>query len=466
MTARRPIRRRVSSTFELSLPEPAKANILGSGWTQIAAGFAVVIVAGAVLLMLPISTESGDTTGPLAALFTAVSATCVTGLVVVETQEHWNFLGEAVIVILIQVGGLGYMLGTSILLWVLGRRMSVRGQFLLRQYYGAPTLGESVNFAVKIIAYAFFFELAGVIVLWFAFVAAGVSVQESLWWAVFHSVSAFNNAGFSVTGSDMVPYAANAFVLLPIAILVIAGGIGAIPVLAVMSRRSLRNLSLDTRLVFVTTAALLLIGMLYIMAAEWTNPDTLGGVTEGHRPVLAFFQSSMPRTAGFSAVDTGAMSDEAKFLQVGLMFIGGGAGSTAGGIKVATFSVLLVAIVATLRGKVDMVGFGRSVPAAVIRQALTISLLMVATTFALTTFLLLVSHGQFEFIDVLFEAQSALSTVGLSGGITAHLNAAGKLGLIVGMLIGRFGPLVVALEMTRTRRKENIHLPKDSIRIG
>ncbi|MCA9824851.1 MAG: Trk family potassium uptake protein [Dehalococcoidia bacterium] len=466
MTSRRPIRRRVNVTFDLSLPAPQRANILGSGWTQIAAGFGLVILIGTVLLMLPITTESGSATHPLDALFTAVSATCVTGLVVVETQEHWNFFGELVILVMIQIGGLGYMVGTSILLWMLGRRLSVRGQFLLRQYYGAPTVGEAAHFARNVIAYAAIFEVVGVVVLWFAFVEADVSPGESAWWALFHSVSAFNNAGFAVTGADMIPYAGDPFVLMPIAFLVIAGSVGAIPVLSLTHRRTLRALSLDTKLIFVTTAGLLVVGCVYILLAEWTNPETLGRVSSGDRPVLAFFQSAMPRTAGFSAVDAGAMSDETKFLQVGLMFIGGAAGSTAGGIKVGTFSILLIAIVATLRGSDDMVGFGRRVPAMVIRQALTLGLLMVAATFGLATILLIVGGGEFVFIDVLYEAQSALSTVGLSGGITAEFNEVGRLAIVAGMILGRFGPLILVLEMTKRRPKGHIRLPEDSIRIG
>ncbi|MCA9854184.1 MAG: Trk family potassium uptake protein, partial [Dehalococcoidia bacterium] len=345
-------------------------------------------------------------------------------------------------------------------------RLSVRGQFLLRQYYGAPTVGEAAHFARNVIAYAAIFEVVGVVVLWFAFVEADVSPGESAWWALFHSVSAFNNAGFAVTGADMIPYAGDPFVLMPIAFLVIAGSVGAIPVLSLTHRRTLRALSLDTKLIFVTTAGLLVVGCVYILLAEWTNPETLGRVSSGDRPVLAFFQSAMPRTAGFSAVDAGAMSDETKFLQVGLMFIGGAAGSTAGGIKVGTFSILLIAIVATLRGSDDMVGFGRRVPAMVIRQALTLGLLMVAATFGLATILLIVGGGEFVFIDVLYEAQSALSTVGLSGGITAEFNEVGRLAIVAGMILGRFGPLILVLEMTKRRPKGHIRLPEDSIRIG
>lgn len=453
-------------TFTMSLSRPRPARALGSGWTRIGAGFALIIAAGTVLLMLPFAHEGGESTSFMDALFTAVSAVCVTGLVVVETQEHWSFFGEAVILVLLQVGGLGYMVGTSMVLWVLGRRLSVRDTHMLRLYYGAPTAGEAIAFALRVVKFALAFEAVGIAILWVAFVRADVSAAESAWWAVFHSLSAFNNAGFAITGADMVPYAADPLLLGTISILVIAGGIGAVPFFAVARRRSLRNLPLDANLIFITTIVLLVLGTGYIAIAEWSNPATLGAIAEGDRPMLAFFQATMPRTAGFSAIDTGALRDETKFLQVGLMFIGGAAGSTAGGIKVGAFSVLFVGMVATLRGRNEIVGFHRTIPPMVIRQALTLGLLMVAATFALTTVLLVAAGDEFRFIDVVFEAQSALSTVGLSGGITAEFNGFGKAALIAGMIIGRFGPLLLVLEMTRTRRRPPMRRPEDSIRLG
>jgi trk system potassium uptake protein TrkH len=466
LTVRRAIRRRIAGNVTMTIGHPEPARALGSGTLRVVVGFGAILLAGTLLLMLPVASADGDSTRAPDALFTAVSAICVTGLVVVETQEHWSFFGELVIALLIQVGGLGYMVGTSLVLWALGRRLGVRDRHMLRLYYGAPTVGEAIDFAKTVVKYAIGLEIAGAIVLWLLFVQADVPASTSIWWAIFHSLSAFNNAGFAITGADMVLFAGNSAILMTIAFLVIAGGIGAVPLVVLARRRSVRGLPLDTRLILATTIALLAFGTAYLAAFEWTNDGTFERVSEPQKAVLAFFQSTMPRTAGFSAVDVGQMRDESKFLQVGLMFIGGAAGSTAGGIKVGTFSLLFVAIVATVRGRQDVVGFGRRVPAMIIRQALTLSLIMVAATFSLAIFLLAVSNGEHEFIDVLFEAQSALSTVGLSGGITAGFNDVGRAAIIAGMLVGRFGPLLLVLEMTRTRAKRPAHLPQDSIRLG
>lgn len=443
---------------------PRRAATLGSGSLRVLLGFGTLLAIGTVLLVLPAAAEDGTATNPLDALFTAVSAMCVTGLVVFDTQQHWSLFGEIVIAVLMQIGGLGYMMGATLIFWVFGRRMGLRDQHLLRLYYGAPSVSEALGFMKTVALYAALFQVLGAVLLWIAFSRTGVGADTSIWWGIFHSISSFNNAGFNVTGTDLVPWANDPFLLLTVAILIIAGGLGSVPVVMLLSRRSPARLPLDTRLILLTTLALLLIGTVYLAAAEWTNEATFERVNPFHRVVLAFFQSATPRTAGFSAVDTGAMTDQAKFLQVGLMFVGGSAGSAAGGLKVGTFSVLLLAMLATFRGRSEIVGLGRRVDAMLIRQALTLALLFVAIVFGLTFVLLTVSDA--PFIDVLFEAQSALSTVGLSSGLTPHWNAFGKVMLILGMLFGRFGPLVLVLEMTRSRPAVPRHAPEDSIRLG
>lgn len=465
MTVQRPIRRRLMGTHTMSLRRPEAAKAAGSGTVTIIAGFAIVLALGTAMLMMPFSTESGDWADPYDAFFTAVSAICVTGLVVVETQEHWSFWGELWILLLIQVGGLGYMVGASLFLWAIGgRRLGIRDQYMLRLYYGAPTMAESVVFARRIAIFVVGFEATGAALLWLAFVLAGVSPMESIWWGIFHSISAFNNAGFAVTGVDMIGYQTDPFILLTIAVLVIAGGIGAIPVLAIWQRKSLRRMNLDARLIIYTSAVLLVAGTAFILFVEWENDATLGAVSPGYRPLIAFFQAVVPRTAGFSAVDIAAYNDESKFFTVGLMFIGGAAGSTAGGIKVGTFSLLFVAMLAALRGRQNVSAFGRAVPHSVILQAMTIALLGVAALFALT--MLLLSSGNFSGLDSLVEVGSALGTVGLSTGITPEADWFGRAVLITGMLVGRFGPLILVLEMTRPRARSTYQLPEDSIRIG
>lgn len=459
-TIRRP--RLQTRTFHTETARPARP--LGTGALGILAGFAIILAAGVALLMLPVS-AAGDRAQFSDALFTAVSAVTVTGLVTVDTQAHWSLFGEAVIIALIQIGGLGYMLGVSLTLWVFGRRLGLQDRHLLRQYYGAPSMGEALHFAKRVALFALVAEAIGVIALFVVFVRAGIEPSTGVWWSLFHGISAFNNAGFNITGADMIPYREDPFVLGTIGALVIAGGIGALPFLSMLERRSVRGLPLDHMLILVVTVVLLLVGMAVILVVEWQNQATLGGVDGKHRPMLAFFQSAMPRTAGFSAVDVGLLHDETRFFTVGLMFIGGAAGSTAGGIKVGAFALLFFVMLATLRGRQDVVVFGRIVPMFVIRQALTIALLGVAVAFAFAATLAMISDE--PFLDVLLEAVSALGTVGLSTGITADLSAAGQGLLMVAMLVGRFGPLVLVLEMTRPRRHRPLYMmPEDSIRLG
>ncbi|GBD24237.1 Ktr system potassium uptake protein B [bacterium HR29] len=464
MTVRRPIRRRLMGTHVATVRAPRPARAVGSGSVQFLLGFGSILGVGTLLLSLPVSTESGHATPVLDAFFTATSALCVTGLVVVDTQAHWNFFGEAVILALIQIGGLGYMAGASVVLWIIGGRLGVRDQYMLRLYYGAPTMGETLTFVRRVVLYAVGFEAVGALVLFLAFGMAGVGWARSVWWGIFHALSAFNNAGFNVTGVDLIPFADVPYVIIPHAILIVFGGLGAVPVLTALQRRSWRRLNLDSRLIFVTSACLILGGTAFIAAAEWRNEATLGALSPWHRIDVAFFQAVTPRTAGFSAIDIGKASEESLFFLLGLMFIGGAAGSTAGGIKVGTLAILIAAVVAVLLGRDEVSAFGRRVHRGVILQALAIVVTFLAMLFVLTVALL--ATTDFDSLATLFEVQSAMGTVGLSTGITPSVGAAGKVILIVGMLFGRFGPLVMVLEMTRVRRKSIFRLPEDSIRLG
>ncbi len=256
----------------------------GSGISQIMAGFGMVLGAGFLLLMLPLASESGDWANPKDALFTAVSAICVTGLVLHDTQAHWSTFGEVVILLLIQVGGLGYMLGTTVVLWAFGRQLGLRDHNMLRLYYGAPSMRETLSFARGVGLFTLMFESAGASVLSIAFLVDGHGTGEAIWWGVFHAVSGFNNAGFNVTGADMVPFAGNPVVLLTLTVLIVAGGLGFLPLATLKNRRSFRRLPLDSKLIFVTTGALLLAGTLFVCAFEWGNNETLGAIPQGNRP--------------------------------------------------------------------------------------------------------------------------------------------------------------------------------------
>ena len=450
-------------TRDMRITRRRAARPFGSGSVRILIGFGLVVLAATSLLLLPIASEEGRSVNTLEAVFTAVSAICVTGLVVVETQTQWSFFGEAVILVVIQVGGLGYMAGMGIILWILGRNLGLRDRNLIRLYYGAPDMRESVSFVRVILIYTLIFEVLGAIALYIGFVVAGVPAGQGVWWAIFHAVSAFNVAGFNITGMDIVPFQEDPAVLLPIAILSIAGSVGSVPVILALFRFDPRRASLDAKLVLGGAALILVATSLFIGIDEWRNSATLGGVEPIHRPLLAFFQSAM-WTSGLSAVDTGAFNQETKFLESGLMLVGGAAGSPAGGIKIATAVVVIMAAAATLRGREDVVILGREVPAATVRQAMTIALAFGAIFFLTTLLLLLTADA--TFIDVLYEAASATGTVGWSTGITSTLGDSSLVVLIVTMLLGRFLPLLLVLQMVRPKRGRRYKVPSEGVRFG
>jgi trk system potassium uptake protein TrkH len=297
-----------------------------------------------------------------------------------------------------------------------------------------------------------------------AFALDGASLRSSVWWGVFHSISAFNNAGFSLTGTDMTAHTGEPLVLGTIAVLVIVGGLGFLPILTLLRRRDFERLPVDHKLVFLTSAILLVTGALFVGAAEWANDDTLGGLPAAERPLTAFFHSANARSAGFGAVDVGEMYDETKVATIGLMFVGGAAGSTAGGLRVGAFALLFAVMVASLRGRSEVSIFRKRVPTEIIQQATTLALYYVAVLFAFT--LLLTMTTEQPFIDVMFEAMSALGTVGFSSLGTPGLSDPGHYVLIAAMLVGRFGSLMLVLYMNKPRKRANYRHPVDSIRLG
>ncbi|MGK2964069.1 MAG: TrkH family potassium uptake protein [Tepidiformaceae bacterium] len=440
------------------------ARGVGSGILQLSIGFGIVLLVGTLLLCLPISSADGTWTHPNTALFTAVSAVCVTGLVLVDTRTHWSWFGEGTVLLLIQVGGLGYMVGTTLVLLALGRTLGLRDKQMLRLYHGAPTFDETFTFALSVAKFTLAFEAAGAAILTVAFLAHGVDPTVAWWWGIFHAVSAFNNAGFTVTGSDMVEFAGAPFVLLPISALIIIGGLGYLPLLTLRTRRSYRRLPIDAKLIFLTSAILLVGGTLFTLAMEWGNDATLGHLHPLERPLSAFFHSTNTRTAGFSAFDIGQLNDGTKVASIGLMFVGGAAGSTAGGLKVGAFALLLAVMIATIRGQEDVSLFRRRVPVEVVQQATTLALYFVGLVFAFS--LLLSAVTTRDFIDVMYEAVSALGTVGQSAAGTPTLGVAAHYVLIVAMLVGRFSPLMIVLYMTKPRRRANIQHSPDSVRLG
>jgi len=429
-------------------------------------GFVAIIMVGAVLLVLPIATKTGQSTSFLTALFTATSATCVTGLAVVDTGTHWSAFGQAVILVLMQVGGLGFMTSATLLLMALGRRIGLRERLLIGESMGLERWGGVVGLAKRIALFTLVVEGVGALLLYFRF-SLHSPVGTSVWKAIFHSVSAFNNCGLDILGNNfrsLADYRGDATVVLVIAALIILGGISFVVVSDVFRSRRWIKLSLDSKIVLMTTAILLALGMIVILLTEFSNPDTLGALPWPQKALNAFFHSVTPRTAGFSTIDIGRLADYSLFFIIILMFIGGASGSTAGGVKVNTFGLIAATIWSSLRGRQYAGAFEREFRTQQVYRALALVMLSLGLVAAVV--LVLTRTEEFSFINLLFETVSAFGTVGLSTGITPHLSMAGQLIIIATMLLGRLGPLTLALSLVQRQRPAAYRYPEDQVRIG
>jgi trk system potassium uptake protein len=433
--------------------------------------FVVLISVGTILLMLPIAAADGQPTRFVDALFTATSATCVTGLVVLDTANHWSPFGHVVILALIQLGGFGIMAGSTLLLALfLRRRTSLRDRVLVNESLGGLELGSITTLVKRIAIFTIICEVIGAVILSVAFMAgpeAGPRWHPNgIWWGVFHSISAFNNAGFDMTGGfqSLTPFRDDWVVLLTHGVLLVLGGLGFAIVGDAVLKRRWNRLALETKLVLSTTAALLVGGTLLIGFTEWSNPATLGAMPESQRLLNAVFESATLRTAGFTALDTGAFAEATLFVVMALMFIGGASGSTAGGIKVNTFSVLLIAIASTVKGDPSATAFGRRIQHAVVYRALAVALLSISFVFLVGLGLTLTTEA--TFVDTLFEAVSAFGTVGASTGVTRELSDPARVITTIAMFIGRLGPLTLVLALAARAHRVAYRPAIESVRIG
>ncbi|MGK2929366.1 MAG: TrkH family potassium uptake protein [Acidimicrobiales bacterium] len=429
-------------------------------------GFAVAVLAGTVLLMSPVASTGSGSAPFMTAFFTATSAVCVTGLIVVDTPTYWSNLGEGVIMVLIQLGGFGLMTVGSLVGLLLSRRIGLRQRMTAQAETGALDLGDVRGVVVRVAAFSFFFEAVTATILalrlWTSY---DEPFGEAVYLGVFHAVSAFNNAGFALYSDNLLGFVTDWWFSLTIAAAVILGGIG-FPVLVELKRnlRRPKRWSLHTKLTLSTTALLLVAGTAAMIAFEWTNPGTLGPLGTADSAMASFFQAVMPRTAGFNSIDTGALNEASLLATSVLMFIGGGSASTAGGIKVTTFALLAFVIWSETRGDPEVVLFGRTTPSHVQRQALSVALLGLGA--AVVGTLVLVSVSDVRLGRSLFEAFSAFGTVGLSTGITAQLPGTGQLTLIALMFIGRVGPITLFAALVLRQRQRLYHLPEERPIIG
>jgi trk system potassium uptake protein TrkH len=428
--------------------------------------FLAAVLIGTALLSLPAAKAGPGSAKFLDALFTATSAVCVTGLVVVDTGDYWSGFGETVIAGLIQLGGLGLMTMATLLVMVVTRRIGLRSRLSTAAETKSLGLGDvrDVVFGVGKITIAFEVVLAAILTTRLA-TAYGEPFAESFRQGVFHSVSAFNNAGFSLYGDSLMRYNQDGWIVLPIAVAFICGGLG-FPVLMELRRhfRRPRNWSLHSRLTLGVTAVLLVGGTGFMLASEWRNPETLQPMSLPGKLLNGFFSAATTRTAGFNTVETGEMTSGTHVGTDILMFIGGGSAGTAGGIKVTTFALLFFVIWAEIRGERHVNIFDRRIGDRTQRQALTVVLLGIAAVVIATLILTEITDHSVD--QVLFEAVSAFGTVGLSTGITDRLPAAGELVIIVLMFVGRLGPITLATALALRQRERLYTLPEGRPIIG
>ena len=454
----------MSETKKLSL-HPTQIVVLA---------FGTAVLLGTTILMLPISTAAGNETDLVTALFTAVSAVCITGLTVVDTGTHWSAFGQTAIMIMIQLGGLGIVSFATILGLLVSGRISLKDRLNTlseAKIVGADSLPKLLR-AILLVYFGFEAILAAWLTQRLHF-EYGFSFGDALWYGTFHAISSFNNGGFSLFSDYMIGFNTDFFFIAPVMLAVVVGGLG-FPVLIELHERiwrlnrqpsgKPRRFSLHTRLTLGATVFLLVIGSLFIGALEWNNPNTIGGLSGLDKVWNTIFAAVMPRSGGLNSVDISQM-DTATWLGMDfLMFIGGGSASTAGGIKVTTMAVLFYIIYTEIRGETAVNVGNRRLPRSIQRQALT--LVALSTMAILFTTLFLAATTDFSLDQLLFEVISATATVGLSTGITADLPDFAKIWLSVLMFIGRLGPVVVASALALRVTKRHYELPKERPLIG
>ncbi|MPZ49500.1 MAG: Trk family potassium uptake protein [Dehalococcoidia bacterium] len=425
------------------------------------AGFGVASLFGAVLLSLPVSSSSGEWTSPIDALFVATSAVCVTGLTPVDTGTYWSGFGQVVILLLFQFGGLGFMTSATLLFLLFGWRVGVRERLLLSQTLDLGRMGGVVRLIRRTVTFALIAEAIGFAILFLRFLLDH-PIERAAWYGLFHSVSAFNNAGFDLFGNfqGLAAYD-DVLTLTTIAALAFLGSIG-YPVIEDLRQRRRASLFLDTRIVLRTTFAVIGVVSLLVLALEWDGALAGRGIAD--KILQSAFHAVASRTSGFAALPAASMSEEILLITMAAMFIGGASGSTAGGIKVGTFGILLAATWSAVASRSHVEAEGREIRRPDVDRALALTIIALILVF--TVAVGLARLEEIALLHLLFEATSAFGTAGLSTGVTPALGDAGMLLITATMFVGRLGPLTLALVLVQRSRLDRIRLPEERVRIG
>ena len=438
----------------------------------ICVGFLALIAIGTILLMMPFAMASGSWNSFIVALFTSTSAVCVTGLAVIDTGSDFSFWGQLIILLLIQVGGLGYMMTTTFLILLLGRKFDLRQKFAIQESFDRPFLQGSNNLVRSIIATTAIFELTGIFLLLTTFVPQ-FGWSKGLWYAIFHSISAWNNAGFSLFSDSLVGYRSNWNIHLVIPALVIFGGIGYQVIIEMylwlqskLKGNSARFcFSLNFKVVVSTTIVLLIAGTAAFFLTELNNPATLEPFSFKDKFLAAWFHSMSTRTAGFNTIDLGSMTIAGLFITMGFMFIGASPSGTGGGIKTTTFRILYNSTKSVLRGKNNVILYQREVPSTLILKAVAVVFGTGASIVLVTTLIASIEH-QFGLLPILFEVISAFATVGLSTGITSSFAVASKFILVFAMYVGRVSILILIAAIIGDPSPSTLNYPEENLLVG
>ncbi len=429
-------------------------------------GFAMVIIIGSILLNLPISSTKNESVGLLNSLFTATSAVCVTGLVIVDTGTYWTTFGKIIIMLLIQIGGLGFMSVATFGAMLLGKKISLRERLVIKESLNQSTLSGVVKLTRQMLYGTFFIEMIGAVLLSTKFIPL-YGFKKGIFYSIFHSISAFCNAGFDLIGGgrSLTPFVDSFIINITIIILIILGGLGFTVIFDFIAKRSFKKLNLHSKIVITMSFALILISFILFFLMEYSNPGTMKELSLKGKFLASLFQAVTPRTAGFNTIDLSGMQNSSKLLTIILMFIGGSPASTAGGIKTSTLAILILAVRTLVVGKANVEIFGRRISYRAVNKSLAVVFIGIIIVVG-GTMILSLTEAKHEFLYVLFETVSAFGTVGLSLGITSTLSNIGKCLIIFAMFIGRVGSLTILLALASNEKKSLYQYPEEKVIVG
>jgi trk system potassium uptake protein TrkH len=432
-------------------------------------GFAVVIFVGAILLSLPIASQSGEVTPFIDCIFTSTSAVCVTGLVTVDTGTYWTYFGKTVIITLIQIGGLGFMSVATLVFFILGKRITLKERLVMQEAMNVNSLQGLVKMIKYVLIFTFSVEGIGAILFSTQFIPR-FGIFKGVYYSLFHSISAFFNAGFDLMGdfSSVTAYANNSVIILTISALIAIGGLGFFVWVEIYNCKGIKRLSLHSRVVIYTTLVLIFGGAILMYLFEMNNPSTMGGMSPKGKILSSIFASVSPRTAGFNSIPLDKMTTAGIFLTIILMFIGGSPGSTAGGLKTTTAVLLFMTVVSVVRGREETEIFKKRIDKELVYKAFAISVISMALVITVTMILSITEQPDIPFEYFLYEATSAFATVGLTLGLTTKLTFVGKIVISLTMYAGRVGLLTIILALAKNKNSKSgtIRYPEDKILIG